>query len=134
MFRINGVEAKILETEFKFSRFVSNHQTIGYQGFVLVSFSLNGEKGYFDFYLDLVEDSKISNYENRSYCCVPIDNEKEISYLELFDTKHFYDVVDFSNTMTVHFAREKNNKIKTFVEIQELFVSLKFQGDLEIKE
>ena len=81
MFRINGVEAKILETKFKFSRFVLNHQDVGYQGFVLVSFSLNEEIGYFDFYLDLVEDSNISNYENRSYCCVRLIMKKKLAIL-----------------------------------------------------
>ena len=90
MLKVNQIKAQILNTEFKFSRYILNGNVAGYQGFVMVWFELDGKKGYFDFYLNHIIAPKISCYENQSYCCVPIDDITEISYLEIFDTSNFY--------------------------------------------
>lgn len=132
MLVVNGSKAEILETEFKFSRYIENGLLTGYQGFVCVSFLLNGKKGYFDFYLNHIIAPKISCYENQSYCCVPIDDITEISYLEIFDTSNFYDVGEFSEVMKVQFGQREGSKIKAFIEVQESFVSLSFHDYLEI--
>lgn len=132
MLVVNGSKAEILETEFKFSKSIENGLLTGYQGFVGVSFLLNGKKGYFDFYLNHIVAPKVSYYENQSYYCVPIDDITEISYLEIFDTSKFYDVGEFSEVMKVQFGQREGSKIKAFIEVQESFVSLSFHDYLEI--
>ena len=98
----------------------------------MVRFEIDGKKGYFDFYLNLILENKFSHYENKYYYCIPCDNAEEISYLESFDTERFYDVGDFVNPMKVRFGNISNNRIKMFLELRETFLSLDFYDDLQL--
>ena len=132
MLKVTQIETQILNTEFKFSRYILNGNVVGYQGFVMVRFEIDGKKGYFDFYLNLILENKFSHYENKYYYCIPCDNAEEISYLESFDTERFYDVGDFVNPMKVRFGNISNNRIKMFLELRETFLSLDFYDDLQL--
>lgn len=132
MLKVNNIEAKIKTTEFKFSKYTYDGLPHGYCGFIQVTFEVNDNNGYFDFYIDNIMDQEITYYINKEYYCVPEDNHQEINYLEIFDTDTFYDIGCFYNKMKVKFGDINNNKIKMNLIIDEEVVSLYFDDYVDI--
>lgn len=132
MLKVNNVDAKIIETNFKFSKYTCNGIPSGYCGFVRVTFEMNEKSGYFDFYVDNIPNQDVTYYINKEYYCIPEDNRAEINFLEIFDTQTFYDIGCFYNKMKVTFGDIYNNKIHAKIEIDEKVVSLSFDDYIEI--
>ena len=132
MLRVNGSDCKIVETKLKLSKYTINGKKYGYLGFIIVTFVYKDKSGYFDFYLDKTKENDISYYENKKYHCIPEDNDDEINYLEVFDTRQFYDIGEFEKEMIVIFGKFVDNKVKVKIIVDEKNTSILFDDYIKI--
>lgn len=132
MLKVNGITAELISTRFSLLKYTKNKIPVGYCGYLMIEFKLNNKNGYFDFYVDYIKSKEINKYENKKYHCIPLDNDFEINYLEVFDTNAFYSIGEFSNNMDVIFDNIVNDKIKVKVFIKEKFVSIIFDDYVDM--
>lgn len=132
MLDINNQKASISDAKFIFNSFTLNGVPCGYLGFIMITFELNGIKGYLNFDIGNIPDKDFGYYENKEFECIPFDDHTKISLIELFDTKVFYNHGEFYNAMNVKFGKIKNNKIEVKIRINEEFTDIYFNDYIEL--
>ena len=75
------------------------------------------------------KDNNIKNFTNKEYIGVPFEDFSQINWFEIFDTKKFLDT-EIESKVLLRTENIANNKIKTYFELNDKLINIKFDGYL----
>ena len=89
-------------------------------------------KGYINLDAGFEKKDDINCFLNKKYYGTPLNsNDNQDIYIEVFDTEKFLDT-EIEGTIRIELENNKNNKIKTFFEVNDELINIKFDGYLDI--
>ena len=94
--------------------------------------SNSNKKGYINLDAGFEKHDDIKCFINKKYCGIPFNsNDNQDIYFEVFDTEKFLDT-EIEDTIIIELKNIKNNKLKTFFEVNDELIKIKFDGYLDI--
>lgn len=131
MLYIDNKNLKITEQEIHVGRFTNN----GDEGFNicigLKFVNSDNTKGYLNLDVGFEKNNDINAFLNREYNGIPFESDNQFIYFEVFDTEKFLDT-EIESKIIIRFEDIKDNKVKTFFELNDDLIKIKFDGYLDI--
>lgn len=131
MLNIDDKNLKVIKQEIFIGKFTNNGDE-GYNVCIGLKFvSYDNVKGYL--YLDagFEKSNDINIFLNREYNGIPFEMDNQFIYFEVFDTEKFLDT-EIESKIIIRFEDIKDKKVKTFFEINDDLIKIKFDGYLDI--
>lgn len=91
------------------------------------------ENGYINLDVGFEKDNNINNFLNKEYKGNLFQNSSDDIYLEVFDTEKFLDS-EIESNITVKLKNKIDNKVNTYIEVNDELIKIKFLVLLNIEE
>lgn len=91
------------------------------------------ENGYINLDVGFEKNNNIKNFLNKEYKGNTFQNSSDDVYLEVFDTEKFLDS-EIESNITVKLKNKIDNKVNTYIEVNDELIKIKFLGLLNIEE
>lgn len=123
MFKINNQSYDNVLSKIKFSNNEYNKKN-GYSISIELEFWINNIKGYINIGLGIFNNDDYNCLINKSFKDNPCNIPTIINYVEIYDTKMFYDFID--SDVIVKFGNIDNGKIKTELLINDRNIKIEY--------
>ena len=132
MLEIDNQMYEIINNKIYIGEFTKNGEQ-GYNICIYIEFvNTNKEKGYINLDAGFEKDNNLDLFTNRKYCGVPLEDENDCIYFEVYDTKKFLDS-EINSAIKIEIKDIKNNKIKTSINLDDELIKIKYSGYLDIE-
>ena len=131
MLNIDDKNLKVIKQEIFIGKFTNNGDE-GYNVCIGLKFvSYDNVKGYLHLDAGFEKSNDINIFLNREYNGIPFEMDNQFIYFEVFDTEKFLDT-EIESKIIIRFEDIKDKKVKTFFEINDDLIKIKFDGYLDI--
>ncbi len=130
MFKLNNKEYEITLSKINFSNTEYNNKT-GYSIYINLEFLINNNKGYINIGLDYFDNCNYNFLINKTYKDNPCNIPTSINYIEIFDTKMFYDFID--SDVSIRFGNIINNKIEMNLLVDDENIKIEYSDLVELQ-
>ncbi len=131
MLSIDNKKLKVTKQEI-FVGNIINNGIKGYDAWITLEFiNEDNVKGYLNLDVGYEKSNDINVFLNREYNGIPLFDDDQFIYFEVFDTEKFLDT-EIESNIVIKFEDIKDNKVKVSFELNDELINIKYTGYLGI--